>query len=113
MTTAIPTLRTESWPIERLMAYAQNARTHSEEQVTQIAASIAEFGFNNPVLVDPAGEIIAGHGRVLALRRLHYTRPSTTSTQSGAPTGHRRERPRIRGSGDGRVPRAKDRILGI
>jgi DNA modification methylase len=73
MTTANPSLSTESWPIERLMAYAQNARTHSEEQVAQIAASITAFGFNNPVLVDPTGEIIAGHGRVLALRKLHYT----------------------------------------
>jgi ParB-like chromosome segregation protein Spo0J len=49
-----------------LVPYARNARTHSAEQVEQIAASIAEFGFTNPVLVDAAGGIIAGHGRVTA-----------------------------------------------
>ena len=53
----------ELWPVERLVPYAKNARTHSDEQVAQIAASIAEFGFNNPVLVDTAAGIIAGHGR--------------------------------------------------
>jgi DNA modification methylase len=64
------TLTIELWPLERLIPYARNARTHSGEQVAQIAASIREFGFNNPVLVDPQGGIIAGHGRVLAARRL-------------------------------------------
>ena len=53
-----------------LIAYARNARTHSDAQVGQIAASIGEFGFNNPVLVDERGEIVAGHGRVLAAERL-------------------------------------------
>jgi DNA modification methylase len=56
----------------RLIPYARNARLHSEAQVAQIAASIAEFGFNNPVLVDKDGGIIAGHGRVLAARKLGY-----------------------------------------
>lgn len=65
-------LQIESWAIERLIPYARNARTHSDAQIAQIAASIAEFGFNNPVLVDPEGGIIAGHGRVLALRQLAY-----------------------------------------
>ncbi|MCL4853172.1 MAG: ParB N-terminal domain-containing protein, partial [Bryobacteraceae bacterium] len=60
----------EVWPIKRLVPYARNARTHSDEQVAQIAASIAEFGFNNPVLVDTNAGIIAGHGRVLAARKL-------------------------------------------
>ena len=60
----------ELWPLERLVPYAKNARTHSDAQVTQIAASIAEFGFNNPVLVDTHAGIIAGHGRVLAARKL-------------------------------------------
>jgi DNA modification methylase len=62
--------RIEFWPVERLVPYARNARTHSDEQVAQIAASIAEFGFNNPVLVDTDAGIIAGHGRLLAARKL-------------------------------------------
>jgi hypothetical protein len=53
-----------------LIPYANNARTHSEAQVAQIAGSIREFGFNNPVLVDGTNGIIAGHGRVLAARQL-------------------------------------------
>ncbi len=53
-----------------LIPYARNARTHSDAQVAQIAGSIREFGFNNPVLVDGANGIIAGHGRVLAARKL-------------------------------------------
>lgn len=56
--------------IEKLIPYAMNARTHSEEQVAQIAGSIREFGFTNPVLVDKDETIIAGHGRVLAARVL-------------------------------------------
>jgi site-specific DNA-methyltransferase (adenine-specific) len=56
--------------IESLIPYARNSRTHSEEQVAQIAASIREFGFTNPVLIDAEGGIIAGHGRVLAARKL-------------------------------------------
>lgn len=63
-------LAVESWPLTRLTPYARNARTHSDEQVAQTAASIAEFGFVNPVLVDEAGELIAGHGRVLAAKSL-------------------------------------------
>lgn len=58
-------------PIEQLIPYARNARTHSEDQVAQIAASIKEFGFTNPVLIDDDGGIIAGHGRVLAARKLN------------------------------------------
>lgn len=53
-----------------LVPYANNARTHSEEQIGQIAASIREFGFNNPVLIDEGNNIIAGHGRVLAAQRI-------------------------------------------
>ncbi len=63
-------LQIQSWPVERLIPYARNARTHSPEQVAQIAASVAEFGFNHPVLAGPDGGIIAGHGRVLAARKL-------------------------------------------
>jgi ParB-like chromosome segregation protein Spo0J len=53
-----------------LIPYVNNARTHSEQQVLQIAASIKEFGFTNPVLVDGENGIIAGHGRVLAAKKL-------------------------------------------
>ena len=60
----------ERWPLERLIPHARNARTHSEEQVAQIAGSIAEFGFVNPVLVGDDGVLVAGHGRVLAARKL-------------------------------------------
>lgn len=62
--------RTELWPLDRLLPYAGNARTHSETQVAQIAASIAEFGFNAPVLVDEGGVLVAGHGRLMAARQL-------------------------------------------
>lgn len=57
-------------PVCDLIPYARNARTHSDEQVAQIAASIREFGFNAPVLIDGQGGIIAGHGRVMAARKL-------------------------------------------
>ena len=62
--------KVERWPLERLIPHARNARTHSEEQVAQIAGSIAEFGFVNPMLVGDDGVIVAGHGRVLAARKL-------------------------------------------
>ena len=58
-------------PIEALIPYARNSRTHDPAQVAQIAASIKAFGFTNPVLVDGVGGIIAGHGRVLAARQLN------------------------------------------
>ncbi len=60
----------EHLPIDGLIPYARNSRTHSPEQVAQIAASIREFGFTNPILIDADGGIIAGHGRVLAARQL-------------------------------------------
>jgi DNA modification methylase len=62
--------KVERWPLARLIPHARNARTHSEEQVAQIAGSIAEFGFVNPVLVGDDGVIVAGHGRVMAARKL-------------------------------------------
>ena len=62
--------RIEHWLLERLIPYARNPRTHSDAQVGQIAASIAAFGFNNPILVDTKAGIIAGHGRLLAARKL-------------------------------------------
>ena len=58
------------FPVANLIPYARNARTHSDAQVAQVAASIREFGWTNPVLIDPEGGIIAGHGRVLAARKL-------------------------------------------
>jgi ParB-like chromosome segregation protein Spo0J len=57
-------------PIEVLIPYARNARTHSDAQVAQIAASIREFGWTNPILVDGENGVIAGHGRLLAARKL-------------------------------------------
>lgn len=60
----------QSIAIEKLIPYARNARKHSDQQVAQIAASIREFGFNAPVLIDQHHNIIAGHGRVLAARKL-------------------------------------------
>jgi hypothetical protein len=62
--------RIELWPIERLIPYERNARTHSDHQIQQIANSIAEFGFTNPILVDTRAGIIAGHARLLAARQL-------------------------------------------
>lgn len=59
--------------IKDLIPYARNSRTHSDEQVAQIAASIKEFGFLNPIIVDGENGIIAGHGRVLAAQRLGLT----------------------------------------
>lgn len=68
-------------PIEGLIPYARNSRTHSEEQVGQIAGSIKEFGFTNPVLIDEEGGIIAGHGRVMAASRLKLAEvPTITLT---------------------------------
>ena len=64
-------------PIAQLIPYARNARTHSDAQVAQIAASIVEFGFTNPILVDADLGVIAGHGRLLAARRLGMTEVPT------------------------------------
>ena len=60
----------ERWPIAKLVPYARNARTHSEKQVAQIAASIVEFGFANPILAGSDGVIVAGHGRLAAAQKL-------------------------------------------
>ena len=62
--------RIEIWPVDKLVPYDKNPRTHSTEQVNQIAASIVEFGFLNPILVDTAAGIIAGHGRLQAAKQL-------------------------------------------
>tara|TARA_B100000214_G_scaffold362500_1_gene326999 strand:+ start:120 stop:725 length:606 start_codon:yes stop_codon:yes gene_type:complete len=60
----------ELWNLERLIPYEKNAREHSVEQVAQIAASIVEFGFLNPILVDSNDGIVAGHGRLSAAKEL-------------------------------------------
>ena len=63
-------MKIEKIPVSELIPYARNSRTHDDEQVAQIAASIKEFGFTNPVLIDADSGIIAGHGRILAARKL-------------------------------------------
>jgi ParB-like chromosome segregation protein Spo0J len=60
----------ETLPIDSLVPYARNARTHSPEQVAAVARSIQRFGFTNPVLIDAEGGIVAGHGRVMAAKSL-------------------------------------------
>jgi ParB-like chromosome segregation protein Spo0J len=65
-----PADKVERWPLDRLVPYAKNARTHDAAQLAQIAASIQEWGWTTPILVDEKGMIIAGHGRVLAARQL-------------------------------------------
>lgn len=65
-----PMLKVENVDTVLLVPYARNAKLHSKKQVDQIGASITEFGFNNPVLIDPDNGIIAGHGRVLAALKL-------------------------------------------
>jgi DNA modification methylase len=64
-------------PLASLIPYARNARTHSDAQIAQIAASIREFGWTNPVLVDGQNGVIAGHGRLLAARKLGLTEVPT------------------------------------
>lgn len=66
-------IQIEEVSVETLIPYARNSRTHSDSQVAQIAASIKEFGFTNPVLIDQDNSIIAGHGRVMAARKLNLT----------------------------------------
>lgn len=63
-------IKLEYIDVKKLIPYARNARTHSESQVKKIAASVKEFGFNNPVLIDKDNGIIAGHGRVMAAELL-------------------------------------------
>ena len=63
-------MKIEQIPTDDLIPYARNTRTHSPEQVAQIAGSIREFGFTNPVLIDAENGIIAGHGRVMAASKL-------------------------------------------
>jgi len=69
----MPNLQVVTWLVEKLIPFARNARTHSDEQVAQIAASIAEFGWTNPILAGADGIVIAGHARLLAARKLGLT----------------------------------------
>ncbi len=62
--------RLESWPIDRLLPSPRNARTHNDAQISEIAGSIRAFGFTNPILAGPDGDVVAGHGRLAAARRL-------------------------------------------
>jgi DNA modification methylase len=66
-------LQIEYWPLDRLIPYARNARTHSRAQVAEIAGSIRAFGFSNPILVGEGADIVAGHGRLAAARKLGLT----------------------------------------
>jgi DNA modification methylase len=66
-------MKIEKVKLEKLIPYARNSRTHSDQQVAQVAASIREFGFTNPVLIDSEDGIIAGHGRIMAARKLEMT----------------------------------------
>ena len=76
-----PADKIERKKVDDLIPYARNARTHSDEQVAQLAASIKEWGWTTPVLVDEDGEIIAGHGRVMAARKLNIDEiPTMTAT---------------------------------
>src|SRR5580658_7926800 len=67
---SISDLKVVQWAVARLLPYIRNARIHSDEQVAQVAASIIEFGWTNPILVGADGVIIAGHARLAAARKL-------------------------------------------
>jgi len=82
-------LQIEYKPLAELIPFARNSRTHSDEQVAQIAASIREFGFTNPILIDGEGGIIAGHGRLAGARKLSLTEVPTI-TLSGLTDAQKR-----------------------
>ena len=83
------TTKFERVDIQKLIPYARNARTHSKEQILQLWASLREFGFVNPVIVDKDLNIIAGHGRILAAKeegitmRSHLSKPSPIPKEPG------------------------------
>src|SRR6266581_476493 len=68
-----PSQHKEFWPLERLVPYKNNPRTHSDDQIAQIAASMEKFGWPNPMLIGADGRILAGHGRLLGARLLGLT----------------------------------------
>jgi hypothetical protein len=80
---AWPADRVERWPLTRLLPYANNARLHTDEQAEQFAKSMHELGWTNPILVDEAGELIAGHGRVLAAPKLGWTEAPSMTAAAG------------------------------
>jgi uncharacterized protein (TIGR02217 family) len=79
----------EHWPLARLKPYARNAKTHDADQVAKIAASMAEFGWTVPVLVAADGELIAGHGRVLAAAHLGLSEAPVFEARGGRLHGFR------------------------
>lgn len=79
----------KQWPTAKLLPYARNARTHSDEQVAQIAASIAEFGFTNPILAGSDGVIVAGHGRLAAAHKLGLEQVPVVVLEHLSPTQRR------------------------
>lgn len=79
-------LKIEYRKVSDLLPYARNARTHSNAQVSQLAASIKEFGFNNPVAIDADGMILCGHGRVMAAQKLGMTEVPTVCLSHLSPT---------------------------
>ena len=79
-------LKIEYRKVSDLLPYARNARTHSDEQVSQLAASIKEFGFNNPVAIDADGMILCGHGRVMAAQKLGLKEVPTVCLSHLSPT---------------------------
>jgi ParB-like chromosome segregation protein Spo0J len=81
--------KVERWPLDRLIPHARNSRTHSDAQIAQIAGSIAEFGFVNPVLVGDDGIIFAGQGRILAARKLGLTEAPVIVLSHLTPTQRR------------------------
>jgi ParB-like nuclease domain/CBS domain len=87
-----PADQVERWPVAKLIPYARNARTHSEDQIKQIAASIREFGFTNPVLIDEEDGIIAGHGRVLAAHLLKLIAQIVGSIARVQPANYQQQR---------------------
>src|SRR4029077_886191 len=72
-TMKFPSRLIQFWPLERLIPYENNPRTHSHKQVKQIARSLKKFGFVNPLIVDENSGLLAGHGRLLAARQLGLT----------------------------------------
>ncbi len=79
----------ERWPVAKLLPYVRNARTHSEDQIAQIAASIVEFGFTAPILAGSDGMIVAGHGRLAAARKLGLTSVPVVVLDHLSPTQRR------------------------
>ena len=87
-------LQIEYRPIDALLPYARNPRTHSPAQIAKIAASIVEFGWTQPILVDGESGIIAGHGRLAAARKLELSNVPVIETGSPDPCAKARLRDR-------------------